>query len=273
MIPSASKNLTEYALKEAGDSIRQTYENEKRRQPDKCIYTTGGNLPCKKIYFIPCPQLSSDTTPWTFRNLVKGAINIATNDRSITVQSLAFPAIGCGLIGCDSTFAAKNLIMAVAYELEHQPSLQLDVHFVIQRRQQSIFDIFHSELTALEESRSNTPKLSRTSSQLSLTSSVSRYKSTGFIVEKRQLDPSSNDYKMVLREFMSTMTSSHYSRILRIELIWNERWYKQYRIHKAEFYQRLKQDTERFLFHGCPEDAANKIIKECFNRSCAGVNG
>ena len=39
------------------------------------------------------------------------------------------------------------------------------------------------------------------------------------------------------------------------------------------FYQRLKRDTERLLFHGCPEQAANGIIKDYFNRSCAGVNG
>ena len=78
---------------------------------------------------------------------------------------------------------------------------------------------------------------------------------------------------MVMREFTSTMTSTHYSRIVQIELVWNGRWYKEYMIHKAEFSQRLKQNTEKLLFHGCPEIAANSIIKDCFNRSCAGVNG
>ncbi|CAF4944171.1 unnamed protein product, partial [Rotaria sp. Silwood1] len=31
--------------------------------------------------------------------------------------------------------------------------------------------------------------------------------------------------------------------------------------------------TEKRLYHGCPEKAANSIIEDCFNRSFAGVNG
>jgi hypothetical protein len=94
-----------------------------------------------------------------------------------------------------------------------------------------------------------------------------------FVIEKRRLDESSNEYTRVVNEFWSTMTSKYCSEILRIELVWNERWYKQYMIHKAEFSQRLQKDTEKYLFHGCSEIAANNIIKECFNRSYAGVHG
>ena len=260
-------------MNEAGNSIRRMYENERKYQPDKSVSTNSGNLVCKTIYFIPCPQLSSNTSESTFRNFVKEAIRIATNDSSVRIRSLAFPAIGCGQSGCDSNFVAKTLIRAVAYELEHQPSLRFDVHFVIRRSQPDTFAAFRSELKALEERRSDTPKLSRTSSQLSLTSSASRYQSTEFIVEKRLLDPSSNDYRIVLSEFMSTMTSSHYSTILRIELIWNECWYRQYMTHKKRFFQRLKRDTEKLLFHGCPEEASNSIIASYFNRSYAGAHG
>ncbi|CAF3082703.1 unnamed protein product [Rotaria sp. Silwood2] len=32
-------------------------------------------------------------------------------------------------------------------------------------------------------------------------------------------------------------------------------------------------DTEKRLYHGCPEHAANLIIEDCFNRSFAGKNG
>ena len=64
-----------------------------------------------------------------------------------------------------------------------------------------------------------------------------------------------------------------YTQIVRIERIQNERWYIQYLAHRHQFYTRLNAHTERRLYHGCPESAANSIPAECFNRSLAGVNG
>ncbi len=58
-----------------------------------------------------------------------------------------------------------------------------------------------------------------------------------------------------------------------IERIQNQRWYKQYVAHREAMNERLKQETERQLFHGCNEKAADCIIEECFNRSYAGTNG
>jgi hypothetical protein len=61
--------------------------------------------------------------------------------------------------------------------------------------------------------------------------------------------------------------------IVKIERIQNERWYFQYLAHKKDFFKRLNQNTEKRLYHGCPHNAANSIIEDCFNRSFAGVNG
>jgi hypothetical protein len=47
----------------------------------------------------------------------------------------------------------------------------------------------------------------------------------------------------------------------------------QYLAHHEDFKKRLSTDTEKRLYHGCPEQAANSIIEDCFNRSFAGVNG
>jgi hypothetical protein len=67
--------------------------------------------------------------------------------------------------------------------------------------------------------------------------------------------------------------SGLYTHIKSIERIQNQRWYKQYAAHREAMDERLKQENEKKLFHGCNEQAANSIIEECFNRAFAGVNG
>jgi len=64
-----------------------------------------------------------------------------------------------------------------------------------------------------------------------------------------------------------------FKNIIKIERIQNERWYFQYLVHKKEFFKRLNHNTEKRLYHGCPEKVLNSIIEDCFNRSFAGVNG
>ncbi|CAF3972280.1 unnamed protein product [Rotaria sp. Silwood2] len=64
-----------------------------------------------------------------------------------------------------------------------------------------------------------------------------------------------------------------YTKIIKIERIQNERWLMQYLAHSRGFKRRLNIDTEKRLYHGCSEEAANSIIEDCFNRSFAGANG
>lgn len=66
---------------------------------------------------------------------------------------------------------------------------------------------------------------------------------------------------------------SLYSKIIRIERIQNERCYLQYTIHKQAFEENFNKDTEKCLYHGCPEQAAMAIVKDGFNRNFAGVHG
>ncbi|CAF3089011.1 unnamed protein product [Rotaria sp. Silwood2] len=86
------------------------------------------------------------------------------------------------------------------------------------------------------------------------------------------LQSSSKEYQDVLQKFNTTM-NNQYTRIIKIERIQNERWFKQYAAHRDEYKQRYGQLDERLLFHGCLETSANQIVQECFNRSFAGVNG
>jgi hypothetical protein len=80
------------------------------------------------------------------------------------------------------------------------------------------------------------------------------------------------EYKSIITSFDEAMKAS-YNEIIELERIQNERWYMQYLAHTGDFKKRLNHDTEKRLYHGCPEGAANLIMEDCFNRSFAGVNG
>lgn len=67
--------------------------------------------------------------------------------------------------------------------------------------------------------------------------------------------------------------SGQYKKISRIEHIQNERWHKQYIVHRDDFKKSLKMNTEKFLYHGCTDVAATSIIRDYFNRSFAGKHG
>lgn len=82
----------------------------------------------------------------------------------------------------------------------------------------------------------------------------------------------SEEYKTIKERFHQTMNTP-YKEIVSIERIQNQRWYKQYDAHRVAMHERLKENTEKQLFHGCSGAAAESIIHECFNRGYAGVNG
>ena len=86
------------------------------------------------------------------------------------------------------------------------------------------------------------------------------------------LSKTSYEYKLIATNFEQSMKGKYFE-IVQIERIQNERWYVQYIAHSHSFQARLHKNTERSLYHGCPESAADLILKDCFNRSYAGVNG
>ena len=88
-------------------------------------------------------------------------------------------------------------------------------------------------------------------------------------VAKFEVQIDSTEYNEVLALFNQTI-ATNCAKILRIERIQNKQWYVQYNSYK-NFSPR--QNTERKLFHGCPQRSAELIINSFFNRSFAGVNG
>ncbi|CAF5145006.1 unnamed protein product, partial [Rotaria sp. Silwood1] len=87
-----------------------------------------------------------------------------------------------------------------------------------------------------------------------------------------ELSNTANEYKSIVANFNQSIKGK-YTKIIRIERIQNERWYIQYLAHSRSFKRTLDKDTEKSLYHGCPQEAADKIVKSCFNRSFAGVTG
>ena len=86
------------------------------------------------------------------------------------------------------------------------------------------------------------------------------------------LSARAGEYKSIVTNFDQAMKGK-YTQIIRIERIQNERWYIQYLAHSRNFKTLLNTDTEKCLYHGCPEQAASSIMVDGFNRSFAGVNG
>ncbi|CAF4917197.1 unnamed protein product [Rotaria sp. Silwood1] len=90
------------------------------------------------------------------------------------------------------------------------------------------------------------------------------------------LSPSSEEYRSVLRSFRATISATKTNDNIRIERIQNERLYRQYQIEKKHFYKMLQKDTQKTLYHGCPNDDAKlqSIMEQGLDRSRAGdANG
>ena len=271
---SPSDGLTKRILQEAGPAAKAEYDRENSRGLEQSIQTSGGKLTCKHIYFIPCPGLKKNADKWVFRKFVSEAFNLTANDTTKSIQSIAFPAIGCGLIDCDPDFVAQTLITAVIYEMEHRPALQLSVYFVIRQEEQTLFDRFQNQLTTIKSNRSavsTDPFMISASKLPPKVPKIERSLQT-FTVKKHLLESSSDEYARVLKQFQETMKPPMFLQIVRIELIWNKLWYQQYRIHYDEFRGRLGKDTEKWLFHGCSEDAANSILKKTLRSKLCGCS-
>ncbi|UJR16757.1 hypothetical protein I4U23_003657 [Adineta vaga] len=129
------------------------------------------------------------------------------------------------------------------------------VKFIIEPNQQNVYDEFCKQL--LSSNQPSTLYGRQQSENKQLRCTISQY---------------TDEYKLIINQFDETMKGK-YTKIIQLERIQNERWQMQYLAHWKDFRKRLNENTEKLLYHGCPESAAKLIIEDCFNRSFAGVNG
>jgi hypothetical protein len=220
------------------------------------ISTPPGHLHCKRIFFL---KWEPDEDPELLRQSIADLIsNVIQNARSHKFTSIAFPAIGCGEHACSVDIVVKTMVKKMKQEIEDR-KLPWTVKFIIQPNQQNVYDEFCKQLLSSDPS-SSTYKIPSTWQH-------TKDDQIRVIVSKK-----TDEYNSIICKFDEAMKGK-YTEITKLERIQNERWYMQYIAHWKDFKKRLNEDTEKRLYHGCPDSSADAIIQDCFNRSFAGVNG
>ncbi|CAF1261926.1 unnamed protein product [Adineta ricciae] len=257
---SSSENLQRALFKAGGDEVETTYHKEDTGNPNSLIISTPpGNLPCKRVFFLRWEPASD---PDELRQSIIDLIwNLIQNVNSHHFSSIAFPAIGCGEHACSVDVVVKTTVREMKKQILTR-KLPWTVKFIIEPNQQTIYDEFCRHLLSSDDNKKPDGDF-----QVPSTWQKSKDHKIRFIVP-----PNSQEYKSIINDFLPPMTP-YCKEIIRLERIQNERWYMQYLAHARDFQKRLNENTEKRLYHGCPEVAADAIIEDCFNRSFAGVNG
>ena len=255
---SSSEILRQLILKAAGDQVRSAYTKEDKANPNSLIITTPpGHLHCKKIFFLRWqPSRDDDELRQSIVDLIS---NVIQSTRSHGFTSMAFPAIGCGDYQCSINIVVKTMVREMRRNIAER-KLPWKVRFVIHPNQPDVYDEFCKQLLSEDHS----------SSHFKIPST---WKRSGTDYQMRFIVPKDTDeYHSIIDKFDEQM-KGNYAEIVKLERIQNETWYMQYMAHWKSFKKRLNEDTEKRLYHGCPDTSTDPIIQDCFNRSFAGVNG
>ncbi|CAF1213396.1 unnamed protein product [Adineta steineri] len=259
VINSSAEILKETILNTAGDDVRQSFNAQIASNPNALLtVTSSGRLSCKQIFFVRWkPNVDESILR---QSIVDFMWNVIQNILPHHYTSIAFPAIGCGKSACSVNIVVKTMVSEIKREIQKR-NLTLKVRFVIEPRQVNVYDEFCKQVLASEIDRSTTDDTLPSTWELPTGNKIC------FIVPK-----TSNECKTIAADFRRSMQGSD-KEIIKIERIQNPRWYKQYLVHREDFRKTHGNDTEKVLYHGCPENAAYAIAADCFNRSFAGKNG
>ncbi|CAF4093803.1 unnamed protein product, partial [Rotaria sordida] len=257
---SSSRFLRKAILTAAGNEIQTAYNLELKNHPNSIlIETLSGALPCKQIFFV---QWKPDNDEKVLeQSLVDLISTVVQNVKSHNFTSFALPAIGCGKYHCSIDIVVKTMVLEMKKHLMTK-NLPWTVKFVVEPDQENIYDEFCKQLFTREDGLHEEKFYHLPPTWEKSTEHKARF----------TLATTTNEYTSIASDFRQAMKGK-YTQIIKIERIQNKRWYMQYLAHKEDFERRLHRDTERILYHGCPEQAASSIIEDCFNRSFAGENG
>lgn len=257
VVSSSSDYLRQIVLIEAGGEIYEMYEKERNSNPNSLLISIpGGNLLCKRIFFL---KWNPDEN--IRQSIGDFVLNVIQNVQSYGYESISFPPIGCGHSNISTQIVIQTFLQQIISQIKTR-NLSLIIKFVILPDETLIYQLFTQELSKAEQNNSN-----ETIDQL-----PSTWQNSGGTTCRVVVPSNSSEYKQIGDQFVQSMKGKM-KKIIRIERIENERWYFQYSAHKKDFLKRLNEETERRLYHGCPNQVLNSIIQDCFNRSFAGVHG
>lgn len=146
VVCSSSKFLFESICEAGGQCLVDSYNQTLSQNPNQSLIAVGnrGELAAKEVYFISWKADANEKILQdSIRKYVSEAIKTAAQDHH---QSIAFPAIGCGKIGCSIDLIAEVLIDEVDRQLL---KYDISVIFVIEPMRTDIYDRFQQQIFAL----------------------------------------------------------------------------------------------------------------------------
>lgn len=135
-----------------GSFVSDSYDTALKKYSKDSIIAVkaSGKLASKQIYFLSW-KASCDTTILrkSIEKFVSDAIEKAAQEN---YRTIAFPAIGCGRIGCSISLVAQAMIE----EADRQLSIHsISVLFVIQADRMDIYDEFQKQIQLLQSQQSD----------------------------------------------------------------------------------------------------------------------
>ena len=102
-----------------------------------------GQLASKRVYFLPWKvHFDKGLLQKSVKTFVANAITRAVQEG---YYSIAFPAIGCGQVGCSVTLVAQSMVEE-AHQLSHKHGMS--VLFVIEPQRADVYQEFQKEINS-----------------------------------------------------------------------------------------------------------------------------
>ena len=266
----------ENVLHAAGTDVKNTFYATKHQNQEQGVIVRTEKLPCKRIIFVPWKPdlLTGLSVENAVQNFVIMAMDLAARERC---SKLAFPALGkpkwwrrirflicsgCGAFHCDAAIVAKGMLFEVDQILQSRKSTVEHISVIIEETKQEVYEIFKHQLDVQKASRC---AMKNEDLPIEWTSIDGQYPL------RVLLSPSSEEYCSILKALRETMSATQ-TQSARVERIQNPRLYRHYQLEKKYLHEELKKETERRLFHGCPNETntLESIMKNGFDRSLAG---
>ncbi|XP_050977095.1 protein mono-ADP-ribosyltransferase PARP14-like isoform X2 [Labeo rohita] len=242
------------------------------------IVTSSGDLPCKEIIHIVGSNKPSD-----IQQKVLSVLKLCEKHR---FTSVAFPALGTGQGGANSSDVADAMINAVVEFANINEHVHVrNVEFLIFNT--STLADFHQSMLKCKPKKSIIGKIKgknilfeeiepvmfqlcgETLEDLSKASAL-----INSLINKENMhiticDPAIAHFSKEELEMLSKMEKE-----LKIERVQNSALWRNYMIKKEELEDKNKhKNNEKLLFHGTGPDTTDQINNHGFNRSFAGMHG